>query len=154
VGADAIERFALIAQRYCDWAEGAPGRDDRRMALALLLELLRAGMDLPDVEPSDADAPSVDRDAWERVYARMAAIDAPRLYGTADPSDVLAEALTGDLHDDLADVWSDLREGLALYDAGARVDAAWQWRFGFENHWGRHAAEALRVLVARTAQRE
>jgi hypothetical protein len=53
----------------------------------------------------------------------------------------------GSLADDLRDVYSDVRRGLALWDSPAPPDAAiWEWRFQFEIHWGDHAIDALRAL--------
>jgi Domain of unknown function (DUF5063) len=52
-------------------------------------------------------------------------------------------------HDDLADIWRDLKEGLDVLTnrtASAEVDAIWHWRFSFESHWGRHARSAITAL--------
>jgi hypothetical protein len=83
------------------------------------------------------------------MHARFASVPGPQHYGTASPADVLGEVTVGDLHDDLADVWRDPRGPLDLFQAGLRDDAVWFWRFGFAHHWGEHAGEAIRVLVAR-----
>jgi hypothetical protein len=58
-----------------------------------------------------------------------------------DPSPV-----TGDLADDFADIYRDLGRGLVKYRRGDRSEAAWEWQFHFAAHWGRHAADALRVI--------
>ena len=49
----------------------------------------------------------------------------------------------GWLTDDLFDIWSDLKDGLLLLDAGAKeTDVVWEWRFLFWAHWGGHAVGA------------
>lgn len=61
----------------------------------------------------------------------------------------LEEPVAPILQDDFADIYKDLKNGLVIFDRGSErgvVDAVWQWRFDFENHWGRHVVEALRAL--------
>lgn len=150
-GVDPIARFAEVARRYCAWAEGRPGdgRAEWHSALVLLLDLLRAAQDLPQVEPGDAEEARIPHEDWQRMHARFASIPGPQFYGTVDPDDDPGEelsAVVGDLHGDLADVWRDLRGPLDLFLAGGRDAACWEWRSGYEHHWGAHAAEAVRVL--------
>ncbi len=47
------------------------------------------------------------------------------------------------LSDDLMDVYREVKAGLALFDSGQRESAVWEWRFGFQNHWGIDAVSAL-----------
>jgi hypothetical protein len=54
--------------------------------------------------------------------------------------------VVGDLCDDLIDIYSDLREGLNLYDAGNEESAVFYWRLLFRAHWGRHLTSALHAL--------
>ena len=71
------------------------------------------------------------------------------------PTRVPAEAaIPGDLADDLLDVYLDLKEGVATFDAGYPRHAVWLWRFGFEVHWGHHATSALRALHCHLTDRE
>ena len=55
-------------------------------------------------------------------------------------------AVAGDLADDLWDVYNGLRAGLELWSQGLRESALWEWRFGFESHWGEHVTGAIRAL--------
>lgn len=53
------------------------------------------------------------------------------------------------LWDDLTDIYLDLRHGLDLYAVGDPdhiAEAFWQWRSGYENHWGRHLFRALMTV--------
>jgi len=116
-----------------------------------LADLLAAGFRLPDVEPSSDDMPStftVERWA-ELLGALQAKLGNLDLYSSnlvtrgADAGGVTV----GSLADDLADIWCDLRAGFNALDAGSPwQDVAWEWRFGLQTHWGKHAVEALRAL--------
>lgn len=53
------------------------------------------------------------------------------------------------LWDDLADIYRDLRFGLALWAIGtekAKAEAAWEWRLIFEAHWGNHLFRAMSTV--------
>lgn len=150
---DPVARFAEAAERYCAWAENEPEVPEWELetAIRFLLELTACALDLPEVEVEDGDEdgerPS--HDAWQSVFRRFTPVPAS-YYATCDPEELVdGSPVVGDVHDDLADTWRDLRHGLDLHRAG-RVDAAcWHWRFSFRSHWGWHATEALRVLVAK-----
>jgi hypothetical protein len=63
-----------------------------------------------------------------------------------DPIEVPAsESVTGDLADDLMDIYCDLK-GLRYCDDGHTFQAVFHWSFTFAVHWGRHATSALRAL--------
>ena len=51
--------------------------------------------------------------------------------------------MAGSLADDAADIYRDLPSGL-------NDNAVGEWRFGFDNNWGKHAAEALYALHSLT----
>ncbi len=50
------------------------------------------------------------------------------------------------LTDDLIDIRRDLLEGINEYEAGFKNNASFEWRFGLDNHWGKHATDVLRAL--------
>jgi hypothetical protein len=65
-----------------------------------------------------------------------------------DPFDLESGSLML-LGDDIADIYRDVRSGLEIYRQGthcAIVGAAFDWKFGFSTHWGRHAVSALTAL--------
>jgi Domain of unknown function (DUF5063) len=68
-----------------------------------------------------------------------------------DPYESGATPVMGSLADDAADIYRDLRGGLSLIDVDGGLDnAVWEWQFGFEYHWGVHAASALYALHSLT----
>jgi len=54
--------------------------------------------------------------------------------------------VTGDLVDDLADIYSDTVSSLRAYQSGNVKEAVWNWEFNFHSHWGEHATSAIRCL--------
>ena len=155
------------AERYCSLVERAESFERENVALALasaLSDVLAAAARLPHVQPSEADLPGRPTfEDWERCFSALqrvlgdwneywSTLAAFVEYGPLDEADH-EHAVAKGLVDDLADVWQDLKHGLVALDLGAgENDVTWEWRFGFYQHWGRHATEALRVLHARLAE--
>lgn len=55
--------------------------------------------------------------------------------------------------DDPRDIAGDLATAIAAWDAGQVASAAWEWRFGYETHWGAlHARPLLAWLEAGSRQ--
>lgn len=51
------------------------------------------------------------------------------------------------LADELTDIYSDVKEGLAIPDYGGSVaEALWTLQLSFISHWGFHAIDALRAI--------
>jgi hypothetical protein len=60
-----------------------------------------------------------------------------------------AEWGTGDLTDDLADIYIELKSSLILFDKDdieAKEEAIWRFKFEFNHHWGDHCIEALSAI--------
>lgn len=66
----------------------------------------------------------------------------------AEPSE---GEVTGDIIDDLGDIYRDLQRGLLHWQSGTPGEALWEWRFNFQSHWGEHATSALRAIFALSA---
>jgi hypothetical protein len=150
------DAFELLARRYCAWVESSDELDRDRFLEELerhLAALYLAAIDLPTGDADGPDAPpSMTNEEWQalsrRISEKLGDADYYRLIFDpyqADPP------VTASLADDVADIYRDLRGGFALLEAGGTRDGAvWEWRFGFDSHWGRHAAHALyavRVLT-------
>jgi hypothetical protein len=53
------------------------------------------------------------------------------------------------LGDDVAEAYVDILYGITLWRLGtpdARADAAFQWRWGYEHHWGDHLFLAITTV--------
>jgi Domain of unknown function (DUF5063) len=154
MSASAAEDFAAIARRFCATIEELRGveRLELLWGLAELLPLLyAAAVELPDVEPTSAEAASdaVSADQWKAVTRGLGEVLGRDAYATVlEPLGKADDATFASLTDDLGDIYRDLKVGLGVLDDGSPKDAIWEWRFGFSTHWGRHAVEALRAIHA------
>lgn len=144
-----IQAFAQAATTFCDWCRSKPGdeRSEARLALRNLSRLYLLAQELRELE----DAPDIDADrpnsaAWHMIFKRFGTMPFSYYQSIFDPHNINEAAATGDLADDLADIYRDLSEGVALYDAGHVDSAEWAWAFSFRKHWGRHAASAIHAL--------
>lgn len=93
----------------------------------------------------------IDHTKWREIAAEIDAVTADACAALvneyADDED--AQVRASMLWDDLADIYRDLRHGLDLYALGDSenvAEAVWQWRFGYENHWGTHLFRALMTV--------
>jgi hypothetical protein len=142
-----MKAFAAAAEAFCSWAEGPP-RSETPEALTArrhLARLYACALELPQSGvASDADVP--DAATRNAIYRRFAALPI-NYYSEVDPLIVpSSDNLTGDVADDLADIWSDLKVGLMLHQAGNEKEAGHEWRWRFDVHWGQHAVSALHAL--------
>src|SRR5262249_50702736 len=66
-----------------------------------------------------------------------------------EPFEPSAKAISTTLSDDLAHIYCDLNRGLLKLgkrDHSVPASVVWQWKFGLETHWGRHAVSAIIAL--------
>ena len=145
---DSATAFAELAREYCEIVDraGALGRDAFLEAIEPRIARLYASTaELPRIDPGDEDFEfAVDAAlAHEQLEALFADRNVFRI--VLDPwSD--DEPVHSSLAECLAEIYKDLRECLAAFDAGRRDEAIWEWRSGWEIHWGRHAWEALAAI--------
>ncbi len=146
---DAAARFANAAREYCLWAEGEAnaGATDMLIARRHLASLISLALDLPNVT-CDVNAPGeISQEAWKLIFKRFGELPVNYYSNCFDPlQESAAELSLGDLADDLADIWRDMKGGLNLFDAGDANAAAFAWCEAFNIHWGRHATSASYVL--------
>ncbi len=143
-----LEAFFDTATAFCTWAESIPAapEDEANTAIRMLSKLLALAPELPDIFDEE-DAPELTHEEWRVVYERFGDLPFNYYLSYAEPHDTEDPApVVGDVADDLADTWRDLKGGLALYHKGNYAAAAWEWRESFSTHWGRHAAGALYAL--------
>lgn len=152
--ADQIESFILTV------TEVAKGDEPGSAVPYLLLEvsqLLLAGGRLgahedivPDerYEPDLGPEPDVD-DLRERLAELLDPVD---VYSEVfDPYEPRKAPVACRISDDLTDVVTDLRHGLAHYRSGRTVEALWWWQFSYFSNWGSTASAALRALQSLVA---
>jgi hypothetical protein len=181
VDSPALQAFAAVAAEFCSLVEShhSLGRDEFLRAMHLTLpRLYLAGVQLPStailfkddesrtgpvpsIEPpagpeSDPDRLSIDEAA--AMCASLSELIGARSYywQIFDPyeSTTRPEVVGGLLADDFGAIFRDVYDGLRKWRRGASGEALWEWRFGFESHWGRHLVQALHALYVLTASYE
>ncbi len=103
--------------------------------------------DTLDVGPdtTDSEAPQVDE--AQLIEVATAAFPDLGWYALVDPEDGPDQQVGMSIAvGDLVEVAADLMEVLWLFDNASENDAIWQFRWGYQNHWGRHLLE-LRVYL-------
>ncbi|GAA1933143.1 DUF5063 domain-containing protein [Streptomyces sodiiphilus] len=152
--ADQIESFVVAV------TEVAKGDDPDSAVPYLLLEvsqLLLAGGRLgahEDIVPEERyepdTGPEPDMDGLrEQLAELLAPVD---VYSEVfDPYVPRSTPVACRISDDLADVISDLRHGMAHYREGRITEALWWWQFSYLSNWGSTAGAALRALQSLVA---
>ncbi|HXV97072.1 MAG TPA: DUF5063 domain-containing protein [Anaerolineae bacterium] len=146
------EQFVVVARQFCEWAISnyPAGLQSAKQALELITELYLCGIRLiNEVQEVEAPEPTIESRGNMRSTVLARARNLPLNYYSEvfNPIPVPAEEpVTGDLADDIADIYEDIARGLRLLDAGYREHAVWNWVFNMQAHWGEHATSAIRVL--------
>lgn len=148
-----VEHFARAAEAFRNYCRGhsvVSGSSEIRELIALLAELIRRAVLLPNVElPSGSEAST---EVVEPITISVAGAGIYwEIFDALEGVDVaeVPQAVLGDLADDLTGIYRDVTEGLLYWQAGTergRREAAWSWKLTFESHWGEHATGALRAL--------
>lgn len=146
----AAEHFTETVESFCKWAEGKQhGLVEARQFLISLMA------SIPDIEESryagsssEEEFPRRGYDGWKEDHQRFS--DLPfqfyRVVFDAFDFDSTDEPVTGDLHDDFADIYGDLWHGLEAHRSGDTTEALALWIDSWFFHWGRHASSALNAI--------
>ncbi|GHH23223.1 DUF5063 domain-containing protein [Streptomyces lanatus] len=146
---DQIESFLVAV------TEVAKGDEPGSTVPFLLLEvsqLLLAGGRLgahEDIVPDERYEPDLgpegDVDELRENLARL--LDPVDVYSEVfDPYEPRKAPVPARISDDLADVITDLRHGMAHYRSGRTTEALWWWQFSYFSNWGSTASATLRAL--------
>ncbi|UXH79252.1 DUF5063 domain-containing protein [Roseateles amylovorans] len=144
-----LGEFVELACGYCQWCEGQSlGIDPEAQAARWLALLYASALSLPRVGGEyGSDLPELPPETLARAESNLARFFGWYYRAWSDPDPAAQEAPgMGDLGDDLLDVYTDLKRGLVLFEAGMVDDALWHWSFLHRIHWGRHAVHALGAL--------
>ncbi|MDN3294418.1 DUF5063 domain-containing protein [Streptomyces ficellus] len=147
--ADSIESF-LVAT-----TEVAKGDEPDSAIPFLLLEVsqllltggrLGAHEDIIPEERYEPDTgPDVDVDDLRMRFATM--LEPVDVFSEVfDPYEPRKAPVPCRISDNLADIVTDLRHGLAHYRAGRTTEALWWWQFSYFSNWGPTASATLRAL--------
>lgn len=145
-----VQEFYRMAKEYCQWAENGPeqGSDELYQAMKHLSALYRQALIMPssDSEGDELEVGITKLDS-EHVYRRFSSLPFQYYHEIFHPvTQEPEEPTTGDLADDLMDIYIDLKEGVLLFEIGKPANAVFQWGTTFGFHWGRHALSALKAM--------
>lgn len=150
---DSVTKFAEEAAAFERWLLSGTdrGADAARECLIRLLQLYRAGIDLPpewsDELESRTDIERVSDAEWRRASEASGRLPLDYYSEVFDPTTVPGEApVVCSIANDLADIHRDVVTGLRAYERGDRAGAIWEWSNGLHSHWGAHATGAMRAL--------
>jgi hypothetical protein len=116
-------------------------------------ELALAYADTPNVAPSD-DMREPPEHNYDSTYGVLR-LRFPDLgyYTVVDPLQALEDpASVGDAIDDLADIAGELFEVLWRLETLGLEEAQWDFRFGYDTHWGTHLHSLRAYLHAKRRQ--
>ena len=146
-----INDFAKIADQFCSWTESLQKSDEVNLddLLIMLSSMLNKGLMMPPPESYNVDevADRLTHEDWKSIHKKYTPIKFQYYREVFDPHDFDDdEPVTGDLHDDLADIYIDIKPGLLLFRKGLISEAAFEWKFSFSSHWGEHILSAMRAI--------
>ena len=153
----AAEAFERAARRFVSLAKEPPS-DGQRYAEELFratFGLLKAVHFLPDVPSDDAFDSlglEVDDEEWRRVFDGCSLLPGERCYDFVWPD---GDPSKGDIADDVADTYRDLKPGLDAWDMKRDellAGAVWLWKHTHRLHWGLHL-EGLRKALLPVVQK-
>lgn len=155
---DPIDRFAAEARSYRRWLYCGTDKKEEfvRNALHHVTHVVAAATDLPLVSMNELhteEKVDVTRSMKLRLRKKRLHPNERMPFDhysmVFNPLEVPPEEpIFASLNDDLWDINSDLCCGLAEYNFGNRMRAAWVWESKFRFHWGRHATSATVALRA------
>jgi hypothetical protein len=137
--ADVRASISAAIQSYLDALEGKHGATLYDLAKALD-GLVIAYHNTPDVEPDTTEAsPAPWIEEKPIIHAAAAAFPELDWYALVDPEDGQDQQIGMSLAvGDLAEIAADLHEVMWLFENASHNDAVWQFRWGYQFHWGRH----------------
>jgi hypothetical protein len=156
-----VVRFVESVRKLCALVES---RDwDREQwvetILPTLAQLYADVLKLPAVDPDELqEVPSkfdISRERWNELYGALGNyLGDSRWYWAffdpTEPPDTKEIPIAGDLADDLADIYRDVKPGLSAWDSGVDdylEQIIWDWAdVNFNSHWGIHTVDAMRAL--------
>jgi hypothetical protein len=140
-----VDDFFQSAVHYSSLIEDFDSNHIHSKMKTLLLSLLdlyskALTLTLPEVEPRDHELTDLNI-----VVPQINFGEYDFYWEVFNPYEL--EAPVGaSLSDDILDIYKDVKKGILLYEKNKHIEAIWEWKFGFEIHWGSHAVDAIRAL--------
>jgi hypothetical protein len=161
----AADRFGLVARQYCSLVESTVTLDKTEFLLQLyrtIPDLIAEAIRLPEVDFDEDEGiekearirqirakTQMKEEEWGRLYNSLKErLGEQDLYWQVFDPRTDNEAIRGSLADDIADVYRDLKNGIAFKDTNNAPpsEVIFDWRLLFQSHWGKHAIDAFRTV--------
>lgn len=144
------EAFKVSAIEFCQWVEipvQGSGNDELLRLRLLLANLLNLAPTLDAAKKNfEAEEPDVPDDRWEWVKAKIKVLPLRYYQMMFDPCDFeVKEPCTGDLADDIADIYRDLKAGLMMAESDGLEASTSHW-WTLQSHWLAHAIWAFAAV--------
>lgn len=156
IGQDETKEFLETSRGFCRFIESTDSSKMEFMnelrGLLLILYLRATLIPWTTLDFNEEFDVRVSKEESENIIRRIdTKIGEERFYWTVfDPTEGKdIEPVCGDLVDDIADTYKDIKQGLMTYDLNtmaSKEHGMWSLKFSFEKHWGQHAIDALRSL--------
>jgi hypothetical protein len=151
--------FIEVATQYCELIEGRESRTKIKLlqeAFILLPQLCLYGMKLPEIDRfTYYDYESTELpETWSEIHKSLKhKLKRWEYYKKMfDPYNRKIKISTyGVLSLDLSEIYEDIKYGLIDWGNATpsmKRGIIWNWKFGFEYHWGDHATSAFRALYS------
>jgi hypothetical protein len=134
-----INEFYQSAVTYCSLIEDFDNKNLKILLLSLL-DLYSKALHLPNVEPGQDKVTNIDVPIPHITIGQY-----DHYWEVFNPYE-LEPPVGASLSDDILDIYKDVKKGILLYEKNKRIEAIWEWKFGFEIHWGSHTVDAIRAL--------
>lgn len=151
--------FVAVAERFCSLIENHRVLTAGQLvsqAAPLLVSLYGEALALPDVPVhSDEAIPNslpreAEREIEEQINSKLGhCYTYWEVFEPYEEPGAEDWAVQGNIGDDLASIYRELKDGLASHYVGNDADrreAIWYWKSGFAYHWGRHLASCLKAM--------
>jgi hypothetical protein len=153
--------FIEVATQYCEIIEGRESRTKIKLlkeAFILFPQLCLYGMKLPEIERFNyydySELTEISDKMWSEVYTSLKhKLKRWDYYKEmSDPYNKKVKiSMYGILSCDLSEIYEDIKLGLMAWENATparKLSIIWNWKFGFEHHWGDHATSAFRALYS------
>jgi Domain of unknown function (DUF5063) len=142
--------FHECVKEFCSWAESESDKPEVELvkALHLLSRLYSNALMLKMANcVTEHEAIHISNEQWNIIFKRFGSLPFNYYPDVDDITEIETPSTSlGDVADDLADIYRDLKAGLWLYEQGYELEADYEWKFNFNVHWGIHAVNAMNAL--------
>jgi hypothetical protein len=142
--------FYEYVKEFCSWAESEIDKPEVELIKALhLLSRLYSNALMLKTEKfvTEHETISISDEQWNLIFKRFGSLPFNYYPDIDDITEIETPSTSlGDVADDLADIYRDLKAGLWLYEQGYESEAIYEWKYHFNFHWGIHAVNAMNAL--------